>query len=70
MNKSSIEQCFDLTTMLSEEVVGGTMKGMEEAEEEDRVEATKVEFGVLIVEFLSTLAMSAQSGKTKTTKRT
>lgn len=54
----------------TEEEIEVNMKEVEEAEEEEKVEGTKVEFGVMIVEILGTLAMNAQSGKTKTMKQT
>ena len=52
-----------------EEEMEVTMKEVEEAEEEDKVEGKKVEFGAMIVEILGTLAMNVQSGKTKTMKQ-
>nr|KAJ0214414.1 hypothetical protein LSAT_V11C400185310 [Lactuca sativa] len=53
----------------TEEEMEVTMKEVEEAEEEEEVEGTKVEFGAMVVEILGTLAMNAQSGKTKTMKK-
>nr|GFA69868.1 putative zinc finger, CCHC-type [Tanacetum cinerariifolium] len=108
---ASIEQCFELDTMLFDEAVG-RLKAYEErlkthgekereqgqllwvseqkhgessgrgrgrkrnfdrggrAEEEDWVEVTRVEFVVIIVGFLGTLAMSAQNGTTKKMRQT
>ena len=50
----------------AEEEVEGTMKEVEEAEEEEEVEVRKANFGAMSVVILDTLHMSAQNGTTKT----
>ncbi|GKC07291.1 hypothetical protein Tco_0998901 [Tanacetum coccineum] len=58
-------KAYEASHQNEEEDVEGTQREVEEAEEEEEVMVTKVEFGAMIVESVGTLAMSAQSGKTK-----